>query len=399
MEEFNMELSRKGQQISASVTLAITAKAKKLKDEGVDIVSFGAGEPDFNTPVNIQNAAFEAIKKGLTRYTPASGINELKTAIGKKFKNDNGLDYSNSQIVISSGAKHSLYNALLAICNPGDEVIVPVPYWVSYPELVKLADAVPILVDTPEEDNFKYTKERLEKAITSKTKAIILNSPNNPTGVVYTKEEMEMIAELAKEHDFIVISDEIYEKLIYGDVKHHSIANLNADMKERTIVVNGMSKAYAMTGWRIGYTASTEKIAKIMSNIQSHATSNPNSIAQYASVEALNGPQTDVVAMKVEFEKRRDFMVNKINSINNLSCKKPDGAFYVMVNISKLKGQTIHGYQIKDSADLCTALIEKAYVAAIPGSAFGADDFIRLSYATSMEVIEKGLNRIEEFLK
>lgn len=394
-----MELSRKGQQISSSVTLAITAKAKKLKDEGVDIISFGAGEPDFNTPQNIQNTAIEAINKGLTRYTAASGITELKSAICKKLSKDNGLAYNNSQIVISNGAKHSLYNALMAICNPGDEVIVPVPYWVSYPELVKLADGVPVLVDTPEEDNFKYTKERLMKAITPKTKAIILNSPNNPTGVVYTKEEMIMIAELAEVHDFIIISDEIYEKLIYGDVIHYSIAALSDSIKERTILINGLSKAYAMTGWRIGYTASNEKIAKIMANIQSHGTSNPNSIAQYASVEALNGPQDTVKKMKVEFEKRRNYMVNKINSINNISCKMPDGAFYVMVNISKLKGQKLHGYLIKDSADLCNALLEKANVAAIPGSGFGADDFIRLSYATSMEIIQKGLERIEEFLK
>lgn len=394
-----MELSRKGQQISASVTLAITAKAKKLKDEGVDIISFGAGEPDFNTPKNIQEAAFNAIKNGLTRYTPASGIGELKTAICQKLKDDNGLTYSASQIVISNGAKHSLYNALVAICNPGDEVIVPNPYWVSYPELVKLADGVPVLVETPEEENFKYTKEKLEKAITEKTKAIILNSPNNPTGVVYSKAEMMMIADLAEKHDFIIISDEIYEKLIYGDTKHFSIAALSDSIKDRTIVINGMSKAYAMTGWRIGYTASNEKIAKIMANVQSHATSNPNSVAQYASVEALNGPQEDVIAMKVEFEKRRDYMVNRINSINNISCKKPDGAFYVMVNISKLKGKTLHGFEINSSVDLCNALIEKANVAAIPGSAFGADDFIRLSYATSMSNIEKGLNRIEEFLK
>lgn len=394
-----MELSKKGQQISSSVTLAITAKAKKLKDDGVDIISFGAGEPDFNTPENIQNAAMEAIKTGFTKYTPASGTNELKTAICKKLLKDNNLEYTNSQIVISSGAKHSLYNALMSICNPYDEVICQAPYWVSYPELIKLADGVPVLVNTPEEDNFKYTKERLIAAITDKTKAIILNSPNNPTGVVYTIEEMSMIAELAEKYDFMIISDEIYEKLIYGEAKHHSIATLSESIKDRTIIINGMSKAYAMTGWRIGYTASNEKIAKIMANIQSHATSNPNSIAQYASVEALNGPQSDVEAMKAEFENRRDYMVNKINSINNISCKKPDGAFYVMINISKLKGKTLHGFKINNSVDLCNALIEKACVAAIPGSAFGADDFIRLSYATSMKNIKTGLNRIEEFLK
>lgn len=394
-----MELSRKCEQISASVTLAITAKAKKLKEEGVDVVSFGAGEPDFNTPKNIQEAGIEAITKGLTRYTPASGILELKEAICKKFKRDNNLDYRPSQIVISNGAKHTLYNSLMAICNPGDEVIVPLPYWVSYPELVKLVDAVPVLVENKEENNFKYTKEALEKAITKNTKAIIINSPNNPTGVVYTKEELQMIAEIAIKHDLIVISDEIYEKLVYGGVKHVSIASLNEDIKKRTIVINGVSKAYAMTGWRIGYCAAEENIAKMMSNVQSHATSNPNSIAQYASVEALNGPQDDIETMRKEFEKRRDYMVEKVNSIPGLSCKKPDGAFYVMINITKLIGKTIKGYKISNSVDLCSALLEAEKVAAIPGAGFGTDSYIRLSYATSMENIIEGLNRIENFVK
>lgn len=394
-----MELSRKGRQITASVTLAITAKAKKLKEEGVDVVSFGAGEPDFNTPENIQEVAINAIKKGLTRYTPASGILDLKEAICEKLKEENSLDYRPSQIVVSNGAKHSLYNALMAICNPGDEVIVPVPYWVSYPELVKLADAEPVFVETREDNNFKYTREDILKAITSKTKAIIVNSPNNPTGVVYTREELQMIADIAVEKDIIVISDEIYEKLVYGGVKHVSIASLGDEIKDRTIVVNGMSKAYAMTGWRIGYTASSEEIAKIMSNVQSHATSNPNSIAQYASVEAIRGPQDDVIKMNKEFEKRRDYMVEKINSIEGISCKKPDGAFYVMINIADLKGKTIKGYSINTSIDLCNALLESEKVAAIPGAAFGADDFIRLSYATSLDNIKEGLNRIENFLK
>lgn len=394
-----MELSKKGEKISASVTLAITAKAKKLKQEGVDVVSFGAGEPDFNTPKNIQDAGIEAIRKGLTRYTPASGIIELKEAICEKFKTDNNLNYRSSQIVISNGAKHSLYNSLMAICNPGDEVIVPLPYWVSYPELVKLVDAVPVLVENKEENNFKYTKENLEKAITNKTKAIIINSPNNPTGVVYTKEELEMVAEIAVKNDLIVISDEIYEKLVYGGVKHISIASLNDEIKKRTIVINGVSKAYAMTGWRIGYCAADESIAKIMSNVQSHATSNPNSIAQYASVEALRGPQDDIETMRKEFEKRRDYMVEKVNSIPGISCKKPDGAFYVMINITKLLGKTIKGYKINNSVDLCSALLEDVKVAAIPGAGFGTDSYIRLSYATSMENIIEGLNRIENFLK
>lgn len=394
-----MELSSKGKGISSSVTLAITAKAKTLKEQGVDVVSFGAGEPDFNTPENIQEAGIKAIKKGLTRYTPASGILELKEAICKKFLKDNHLEYKPSQIVISNGAKHSLYNTLMAICNPGDEVIVPIPYWVSYPELVKLVDGVPIYVETKEEDNFKYTKASLLNAITNKTKAIILNSPNNPTGVVYTKEELEMVAEIAIKHDLIIISDEIYEKLVYDGVKHISIASLSEEIKKRTVVINGVSKAYAMTGWRIGYAASEEEIAKIMSNIQSHATSNPNSLAQYASVEALNGPQDAIELMRKEFEKRRNYMVEKINSIANISCSKPDGAFYVMVNISKLIGKTIKGFEIKSSLDLCAALLEVEKVAAIPGAGFGSDNYIRLSYATSLKNIIEGLNRIEKFLK
>lgn len=394
-----MQLSKKGMAISASITLAITAKAKKMKSEGINVVSFGAGEPDFNTPAHIQDSAISAIREGLTRYTPASGILELKKSICEKFKKDNGLDYKPSQIIISSGAKHSLHNALLAICNPGDEVIVPVPYWVSYPELVKLADGVPVYVETKEEDGFKYKKDDLLAAITDKTKAIILNSPNNPTGTIYSREDLEMIAEIAVEKDIIIISDEIYEKLVYDGMKHLSIASLNEEIKKRTIVVNGMSKAYAMTGWRIGYAAAEEEIVKIMSNIQSHATSNPTSISQYASVTALEGDQQAIEDMRVEFEKRRNYMVEKINSIPLLSCRKPEGAFYVMVNISKVKGMTINGKGVNDSLTFCDGLLDEGKVAAVPGSAFGADDFIRLSYATSMENIKEGLDRIEKYLE
>lgn len=394
-----MELSRKAMSLSGSVTLAIDAKAKKLKSEGVDVVGFGAGEPDFNTPENIQEKAVSAIKKGMTRYTPASGIPELKTEICKKLKKDNNIEYKPSQIIISNGAKHSIHNALMAICNPEDEVILPVPYWVSYPELTKIADAKPVYVETKENEGFKYTKESLLKAITPKTKAIILNSPNNPTGTIYSKEELAQIAEIAVDKDIMIISDEIYEKLTYDGIRHTSIASLGDKIKKRTIVINGMSKAYAMTGWRIGYAAAEENIVKIMSNLQSHATSNPNSIAQYASVEALSGSQDTIELMRSEFEKRRNYMVDRVNSINSLSCRKPEGAFYVMVNISKVKGRIINGRQITDSMTLCDALLDEARVAAVPGSAFGADDFIRLSYATSLENIKKGLDRIEEYLK
>lgn len=393
-----MMLSKKAMEISPSLTLAITAKAKKMKAEGIDVIGFGAGEPDFNTPKNIQQAAIKAIEAGQTRYTAASGIIELKEAVVNKFKKDNNLTYKTSQIIISTGAKQCLANIFQAILNPGDEVLIGAPYWVSYPELVQLADGVPTFVDTEESNSFKLTIESLEKAVTKKTKAMILNSPNNPTGTAYTKEELEKIATFAQKHDIIIISDEIYEKLLYGESGHISIASLSEDAYNRTIVINGVSKAYAMTGWRIGYAAASEKITSLMSNIQSHTTSNPCSISQYASVEALNGDQSEVEKMKQEFKKRRDFMVDRINSINNLSCVKPEGAFYVMVNISKVLNKEVDGKIIKDSLTFSDLLLEKEKVAVIPGIAFGVDDFIRLSYATSMENIEKGLNRIEDFV-
>ncbi|WP_346912876.1 pyridoxal phosphate-dependent aminotransferase [Clostridium sp.] len=393
-----MMLSKKAMGISPSLTLAITAKAKKMKAEGIDVIGFGAGEPDFNTPKNIQQAAIKAIEAGQTRYTAASGIIELKEAVVNKFKKDNNLTYKTSQIIISTGAKQCLANIFQAILNPGDEVLIGAPYWVSYPELVQLADGVPTFVETEESNSFKLTVEALEKAVNEKTKAMILNSPNNPTGTAYTKEELEKIAAFAQKHDIIIISDEIYEKLLYGESGHISVASLSEDAYNRTIVINGVSKAYAMTGWRIGYAATSEKITSLMSNIQSHTTSNPCSISQYASVEALNGDQSEVERMKQEFKKRRDFMVDRINSINNLSCVKPEGAFYVMVNISKVLNKEVDGKIIKDSLTFSDLLLEKEKVAVIPGIAFGVDDFIRLSYATSMENIEKGLNRIEGFV-
>jgi len=393
-----MILSKKAMQISPSLTLAITAKAKKMKSEGIDVIGFGAGEPDFNTPKNIQQAAIKAIEQGLTRYTAASGIIELKEAIVDKFKRDNNLTYKTSQIIISTGAKQCLANVFQAILNPGDEVIVGVPYWVSYPELIQLADGVPVFAQSVESSSFKLTVEELQKVATDKTKAIIINSPNNPTGTVYTRNELEAIANFAKEKDLFIISDEIYEELLYGNEGHISIASLSEDAYNRSIVINGVSKAYAMTGWRIGYAAASEEITKLMSNIQSHTTSNPCSISQYASVEALNGDQSEVENMKKEFKARRDFMVDRINSINNLSCVKPEGAFYVMVNISKLLNKEVEGKVIKDSLTFSDLLLEKEKVAVIPGIAFGVDNFIRLSYATSMENIKNGLDRLEKFV-
>ncbi|WP_352417823.1 pyridoxal phosphate-dependent aminotransferase [Proteiniborus sp.] len=392
-------LSSKALKISPSITLEITAKAKEMKSKGIDVIGFGAGEPDFDTPDNIQYAGIKAIESGNTRYTATSGILELKEAICKKLKNDNNLEYKPSNIIVSNGAKHSIFNALFAILNPGDEVIMPIPYWVSYPEFVKLSDGVPVPVETREENDFKFDLNDLENALTHKTKAIILNSPSNPTGTAYSYEELKNIAEWAVKNKIFVISDEIYEKLIYDGHTHISIASFGEDIKKLTILVNGMSKAYAMTGWRIGYTAADEEIVKIMTNVQSHTTSNPCSISQYASVAGLTGDQSVIEDMKKEFVKRRDYMVDKINSIKGLSCRKPIGAFYVMANISNLKGSTINGKTINTSLDLANLLLEVAKVAVVPGSAFGADDFIRLSYATSMKNIEEGLRRIEDILK
>ncbi|HEY8361372.1 MAG TPA: pyridoxal phosphate-dependent aminotransferase [Tissierellaceae bacterium] len=393
------DLSQKGLGISPSVTLSITAKAKAMKNSGINVISFGAGEPDFNTPENIQNEGIRAIKEGLTRYTPASGITELKEAICKKLYNDNSLSYEPKNIVISNGAKHSIYNALMAIINPGDEVIIPKPYWVSYPELVKLVDGIPVYIDTKEENDFKFNVDDLNRVKTNKTKALILNSPNNPTGSTYSRQELEKIANWAVENNVFVISDEIYEKLIYDGNEHVSIASINEKIKDLTIVINGMSKAYAMTGWRIGYAACHEEIAKVMSNIQSHTTSNPCSIAQYASVEGLLGDQSCIEEMRKHFEERRNYMYETINSIKGLSCRKPNGAFYIMVNFSKLLGKTIRNYTINSSIDFANFLLEEGKVAVVPGIAFGDDRFIRLSYATSMENIKEGLKRIKELIE
>ena len=380
--KMKMELSKKGLSIEPSVTLEITAKANAMKSKGIDIISFSVGEPDFNTPENIQNEGISAIKSGLTRYTPSSGIMELKKAICEKFNNDNNLDYKPSNIIISNGGKHSIYNALLAILNPGDEVIIGIPYWVSYPELVNIAGGVPVFIKTKEENDFKYDINELEAVKTEKTKALILNSPSNPTGAIYSEEELKAIADWAVKNNIFVVSDELYEKLIY-----------------LTILINGMSKAYAMTGWRIGYAAANEEIVKVMGNIQSHTTSNPSSISQYASVEGLKGDQSSVEKMKEQFDIRRKYIVETINSIKGLSCRTPLGAFYVMVNISKLKGKTIKGIEVNNSIDFTNLILEKGNVAIVPGIAFGDDDYVRLSYANSLENIKEGLRRIKEVIE
>lgn len=394
-----MILSKKAEQILPSITLEITSKAKEMKAQGIDVIIFGAGEPDFETPRNVQSVAILSIKYGYTKYTQVSGIDELKKAIREKFKRDNNLTYSTNQVIVSTGAKQCLSNVFQAILNPGDEVIIPKPYWISYPELIQLADGVHVFANSDEENDFKYTEKALKNAITNKTKAIVINSPNNPTGAVYSKDELKFIADIAKENHLIIISDEIYEKFIYDETKYTSIAELSKDAYDRTIIINGVSKTYSMTGWRIGYAAGNERIIKLMSNIQSHTTANPNSIAQYASIEALNGDQSSVDMMIEHFKNRRDYIVQKINSTNVVSCKKPQGAFYVMVNISKFIGKEIDGIKINNSIDFSKLLLNKEKVAVIPGDGFGVSNYVRISYATSMNSIKEGIDRIINFTK
>lgn len=391
------DLSKKNLSISSSVTLAISAQAKEMIAAGEEVINLGVGEPDFKTPENIRKAAINIIKNANIGYTAASGLTELKKEICKKFKKDNNLNYKIDNIVVSSGAKHALYNAFQAICNQGDEVIIAVPYWVSYPELIKMAGAKPVMVETTEEEEFKYTREKLMKAVTNKTKAILLNSPNNPTGTVYETGDLKIIGEIAKENNIYIIADEIYEKLIY-EGEHVSIASLDDELKELTIVINGVSKCYSMTGWRIGYAAANKDIIKVMSNIQSHATSNPNTIAQYASIEALSGEQSSLDIMKAAFMKRKKYMFEKINLIDNLSCINPKGAFYIMMNISEVIGENLNGYQIDNSMDFAKYLLEKEKVAVVPGIGFGRENYVRLSYATSMANIKEGLKRIKKAL-
>ncbi|MGI6152578.1 MAG: pyridoxal phosphate-dependent aminotransferase [Christensenellaceae bacterium] len=394
-----MQLSRKAIAISPSLTLKITAMAKEMKAQGLDVVGFGAGEPDFDTPQHIKDAAIEALRIGLTKYTPASGTVELKQAVCKSQKKKNGLRYEPEQIVVSNGAKHSLFNIFQTILNPGDEVMIVSPYWLTYPELVKMADGVPVFVQAREENGFVPTEQDIRAAVTEKTKAIIVNSPSNPCGCIYDAEALKRIARIAKEHDFFIISDEIYDELVYDGNEATSIATLSDDAYSRTILVNGLSKTYSMTGWRIGYTASTVEVAKVMGSYQSHATSNPCSIAQYAGVEALLGPQEEIAFMRNEFDSRRLLMVGMINEIDGLSCIMPEGAFYVMMNISQLKGCELGGKTITSSIDFSEILLKEKLTAVVPGAAFGADDFVRLSYATSRKNIEKGLKRIGEFAK
>jgi len=394
-----MSVSKRAAGIAESLTLAITAKANKMKAEGIPVVGFGAGEPDFNTPDYIIAAAKEGLDKGITKYTASGGMPKLKEAICNKLKADNGLMYSPAQIVVSNGAKHSLHNACQAIIDDGDEVIIPAPYWLTYPELVLLAGGVPVYVGCGENNGFKMTPAQLKAAITPKTKALILNSPSNPTGAVYTPAELAELGKAIEEAGIWVISDEIYEKLIYGGATHVSIASLSQKLYERTITVNGLSKSYSMTGWRIGYLAAPLAVAKAIDNMQSHTTSNANSIAQYASIAALSGGKDFLDKLVGTFDGRRKYMVGRINKMPFASALTPEGAFYVMMNVSKVFGKSYNGKAINSAQDFAEVLLEAALSAVVPGEAFGANDYLRLSYAISIEDITRGLDAIEEVLK
>ena len=391
-------LSNRARNLKPSPTLAITAKAKSMTAQGIHVISFGAGEPDFDTPDNIKKAAIRAIESGFTKYTAAGGIDELKDAVIEKFRRDSQLTFKRSEILISCGGKHAIYNLAQALFDQGDEVIIPAPYWVSYPAIVELANAIPVVIETEEKNDFKVKPEDLVRAITPKTKALVLNSPSNPTGSAYTKGDLEKIAEIAVTKNIFLISDEIYEKIVYDGFTFASIASLGEEIRKRTIIVHGVAKTYSMTGWRIGYTAGPEEIVTAMTNIQSQSTSNPNSIAQKASVEALLGPQEEVDRMVSAFDQRRNYIVDRLNGIKGVSCYKPVGAFYVFPNFSAYHGRSYQGKTIVNSSDLAAFLLEVARVAVVPGIEFGAGAFQRLSYATSMEDIREGLNRIEEAL-
>ncbi len=392
-------LSKKALNISPSPTLAISAKAKQMKSEGIDVIGFGAGEPDFDTPDHIKEAAVKALQEGFTKYTPAAGIPELKEAICQKLKKDNGLDYKPNQIVVSNGAKHSLDNIFASLLDPGEEVIIPTPYWVSYPEMVKLNDGIPVFIETDSSTSFKVTLEQLEKTFTSKTKAFILNSPSNPTGQVYSREELAVIADFAVKNNIFIISDEVYEKITYDEAIHTSIASLGPEISKLTIVVNAVSKTYSMTGWRIGYAATPPEVATAMGDIQSHLTSNPNSIAQKAALSAISGPQDCVEEMKKSFAQRRSYMVKKVKEIPYLDCLSPEGAFYLFVEVKDTFGKTFKNNKIADVDDFATCLLNEYKVAVVPGTGFGAPNYIRLSFATSQDNIQKGLERIEKFVK
>lgn len=385
-----MDLASRVSELTPSLTLAIDSKAKAMRAEGIDVYSFGAGEPDFDTPEHIKAAAIEALNAGFTKYTPSSGTPELRAAISEKFKRDNGLDYKPSEIIVSNGAKQSCYNAIMAVCGEGDEIIIPAPYWLSYPDMVRLAGAEPVIVQTTQENDWKMTPAQFEEAMSPRTKMVIINSPGNPTGSVYTKEELRALVEVAADEEIMILSDEIYESLTYDGAEHVSVASLTPEAKDLTITVNGFSKAYAMTGWRLGYLGAPEKIAKAIDSMQSHSTSGPCSFAQKGGLAAISGSQQCVADMREEFNIRREYMFERLSAIHNVTAVKPKGAFYMLANISKL-GMT--------STNFADRLLSKANVAVVPGIAFGDDRVVRLSYATGLDVIKPGLDRFEDFCK
>ena len=393
-----MSLAERMSKIQESMTLALSAKAKKMKREGIDVISLSAGEPDFGTPENIKEKAKEALSKNFTHYTTVSGIPELKEAIIKKFKKDNNLEYSPTEVIVSTGAKQALYNAVFALIGAGDEVLIPTPYWVSYRDQIIMAEGTPVFIETNEKKGFQFDINDVRKKLTSKTKAILLNSPNNPTGVIYNEEVLKAVGEFALEHDLYVISDEIYEKISYNGIKVRSIVSLVPKLKNKAIIINGFSKAYAMTGWRLGYAVGPESIIKAMNKIQGQVTSCPNSIAQWAGIEALEGPQDSVSFMRNEFEKRRDFVMKKLDEIPNVSYVKPAGAFYIFLNISSYFGKSYENYKIENSLSLSEYLLNEGKIALVPGSAFGQEGYLRLSYATSRENLEKAINRLKNSL-
>ena len=386
----NYRISHRAASLAPSLTLAIDSKAKQMKAEGMDVVGFGAGEPDFDTPDHIKMAAIKGLADGFTKYTPSSGIPELRQAVADKFKRENGLSYKPSQVIISCGGKHSCFNVIIATCEAGDEVIIPAPYWLSYPEMVKLAGATPVVLTTSDQTEFKVTPDQLRGAITSRTRLFILNSPSNPTGSVYTPAEIKALGDICVEKGVLIMSDEIYEHLLYDGAKHQSVASFSPAHYDHTIVVHGFAKAWSMTGWRLGFLAAPEPIAKAIDAVQSHSTSNPTSFAQKGGVAALTGSQAHLPSWLAEYDRRRKFAWEKFNAMPGVSCVNSQGAFYLFPNISKL------GLK---SADFCARLLEQEKVAAVPGIAFGADDYIRISYATGMANIEKGMARIDRFVR
>lgn len=388
-------LANRVKTLTPSTTLAITAKAKEMKAQGIDVIGLGAGEPDFNTPQNIMDAAIDSMQQGYTKYTPSGGLPALKQAIIEKFKRDNQLEYKPNEIIVGVGAKHVLYTLFQVILNEGDEVIIPIPYWVSYPEQVKLAGGVPVYIEATSEQNYKITAEQLKNAITDKTKAVIINSPSNPTGMVYTREELEDIAKIALENNILIVSDEIYEKLLYNGAEHFSIAQISEEVKAQTIVINGVSKSHSMTGWRIGYAAGNADIINAMTDLASHSTSNPTTASQYAAIEAYNGPQDSVEEMRKAFESRLETIYPKLSAIPGFKVVKPQGAFYLLPDVSEAAQKT--GFASVD--EFASALLTEANVAVIPGSGFGAPTTIRISYATSLNLIEEAIERIDRFVK